>query len=416
MTTGAPEPTPEPTPEPPGLRGDARPRTPGWVPWAVTPLVVLLLGGALDAVDLVAPEVSGGSAARYVPPDGHRSVTIDAGGVQTVTEHTRSIGIEGIFAAPSTIARNVLGSLGEAEVREAQWWRASAVTDRGERGADLFRLSNDGVSQVASWGGPIGFVFEPAIVLLPPGVQPGDTWSSIGSALPGGVLTYSAEFAALRADGPFTDQDGLEIPLTGGCIGVESTVRIENVDEGISTTRAESTVWCPGRGAVWSSGTIDDQPAGRAEVRPGALEPLGRPSPPAARFGALLDPLSRLLPERTLPIAITDPFFGTSDVTGQYPVAPSATADGRLVVANDRGDDVQVLALGRAQARLEWFGHPGGTVVAVGTAGDLVVATTSRRQVVVYDASGRRLWTWATDELVIAAPVAVSAGGSGAAD
>jgi len=60
-------------------------------------------------------------------------------------------------------------------------------------------------------------------------------------------------------------------------------------------------------------------------------------------------------------------------------VAPAATADGRLVVVNDRGDDVQVLALGRAQARLAWFGHPGGTVVAVGTAGELVVATTARR-------------------------------------
>lgn len=416
MTTGAPEPSPAPPPETPGPRSGSRTRAPRWLPWLVTPLVVLLLGTALDAVDLVAPEVSGGSAARFVPPDGQRSVMIDAQGVQSVTEHTRSIGIEGIFAAPSTVAASVLGALGEDEVRAAQWWRSSTVTDRGERGADLFRLSSEGIAQVASWGGPIGFVFEPAIVLLPPEVQPGDTWSSTGSALPGGVLTYSAEFAALRADGPFTDGDGREIPLTGGCIGVESTVRIENVDEGISTTLVESTVWCPGRGAVWSSGTVDDQPAGRAEVRPGALEPLGRPAPAAATFGALLDPASRLLPGRTLPIAITDPFFGASDVTGQYPVVPAATVDGRLVVVNDRGDDVQVLALGRAQARLEWFGHPGGTVVAVGTAGDLVVATTSKRQVVAYDATGRRLWNWAADELVIAAPVAVTAGGSEAAD
>jgi outer membrane protein assembly factor BamB len=421
VTIGAPESSPEPSPAPPpappGADDAVRARTPGWVPWVVTPLVVLMLGAALDAVDLVAPEVSGGAAARFVPPDGQRSVATDAAGIQIVTEHTRSIGIEGIFAAPSTIAASVLGSLGETEVREAQWWRASTVNDRGERGADLFRLSSDGVTQVASWGGPIGFVFEPAIVLLPPEVQPGDTWSSTGSALPGGVLVYTAEFAALRADGPFTDFDeGREIPLTGGCIGVESTVRIEDVDGGLSTTLEESTVWCPGRGAVWSSGTIDDRPAGRAELRPGALAPLGGPATVAASFGALLDPSSRLLPGRTLPIAITDPFFGASDVTGQYPVAPAATADGRLVVVNDRGDDVQVLDLGRAQARLAWFGHPGGTVVAVGTAGDLVVATTARRQVVAYDATGRRLWNWAADELVLAAPVAVPTGDSGADD
>ena len=406
VTIGTPESAPEPLAQliyipPAGPR-----RTPAWLPWVVTPLLVLMLGSALDAVDMVAPDVAGGTAARYVPPEGQRTVTVDGEGTQIVTEQTRSIGIEGAFAAPSTIAATILGSLGETELREAQWWRASRVNERGERGSDLFLLSAEGVTQVATWGGEIGFVFDPAIVLLPAEVRPGDTWSSRGDALPGGLLTYTADFTALRADGPFTDFEGREIPLTGGCLGIESNVIIENVGEGISTTLAESTVWCPGRGSVWSSGTVDGQPTGSAEVRPGALAAEPPTAAPVETWSEAVDKTSALLLGQDLALMIADPFFGSSDVTGQYPVAPSATVDGRLVTVNERGDDVQVWNLDTASAVLSWFGHPGGTVVSVATVGDLVIATTSRRQVVAYDSIGRRLWSWAADELVISPAIA----------
>lgn len=407
VTTGAAEPTaphsefaPRTSGEPPTRR-----RT-SWLAWVAIPLVVLTLGSALDAVDQGVPEVAGGTSSRYVPPDGHRSVTVDAAGVQSVSESSRTIGIEAVLAAPGFVAATLFDALGADEVAQAQWWRSTSVSDNGQRGAELNRLTNEGIEQVASWGGPLGFVFDPPIRLLPAEVQPGDEWNSSGDALPGGVLTYTATFAALRADGPFTDLDGREIPLTGGCLGVESLIVIDNADASFSTTIDESTVWCPGRGPVWSSGTINNQPSGRFEVRPVAVPFVVADDRPPLGFTDSLTPSSRLLPGRVLPLQTSDPFFGESEASGQFGVPPTATTDGRLVTVNDQGDDVQVWNLDRMTASLSWVGHPGGTVVAIGTVGDLVVATTANRRVVAYDPQGRRVWSWGSDELVIAPPVA----------
>lgn len=409
MTSGAPEPAPASTGAPSPVT-TVRARTPNWVPWVVTPLVVVLVGTSLDLVDVSTPWPEGGSSARFVPPEGQRTVSQSADGIETVTEHSRSVGIEGVLASPTTVAASLLGSMGDSELRRAQWWRASRVSDQGARSTDLFRLSAAGVAQVATWGGDIGFVFVPEIVLLPAEVRPGDTWSVAGDALPGGVLTYTAQFAALEATGPFTDAEGRTVPLTGGCIGVEGTVRIESVDDGLSTTLVESTVWCPGRGAVWSSGTVDDQPTGQAELRPGPLSALSAPGGPIARWSEATTAQMRLRPATTLPLTISDPFFGAADAGGQYPRPSTATPDGRLVAINDRGDDVQVWRLEEATAVLDWFGHPGGTIIAVSAVDDLVIATTSRREVVAYDAIGRRLWSWIADELVLARPVADATG------
>lgn len=404
MTTGTPEPQPDPLPAAPVADAPGRAGTRGWVPWVVTPLVVLLLGSSLDLVDQVAPDPLGGTSARFVPPEGHRSVSVASDGVETVTEHSRSIGVEGAFAAPTVVSATVLDMLGETAVRQAQWWRATRVSAAGERFTDLHRLSTEGILQSAGWGGELGFVFEPELLLLPADAQPGDSWRSSGSALADGALTYTAESTAFEAAGPYGDVAGVEIPLTGGCLGVDSTVRIASAEQDFATVLVESTIWCPGRGAVWSSGSVDDAPIGQAEVRPSALDSVA--ASPAAITG-WADAAARaadLGAGRTLTLTTTDPFFGDSTVNGQFAAVPVATPDGRLVTANERGDDVQVWRLDGASAVLDWLGHPGGAIITVGSVGDLVVATTAQRRVVAYDTIGRRLWSWAADELVLAAP------------
>lgn len=370
----------------------------------MTPLVALLLSASLDAVDLVAPDALGGASARFVPSEGQRTVMVAADGVETVTEHTRSLGVEGAFAAPLTVTSALLERLGDETLRRAQWWKASRVSSMGERFTDLYRLSDAGIGQVASWGGPVGFVFEPELLVLPASVQPGDTWSDSGTALAGEVLTYTATSTARAAKGPFTDVEGREIPLTGGCIGVETTLRLESPADGFSTELVEAVVWCPGRGPVWSSGTLDGQAVGQAEVRPAALQAADAVSATVAAWPDVVTSTSRLGDGQPLELAIVDPFFGPSEASGQFWVAPTSTVDGRLVTANDRGDDVQVWSLGDGVATLDWAGHPGGTIVAVAAVGDLVLATTSQRQVVAYDSTGRRLWSWPADELVLIAP------------
>ena len=374
------------------------------MPWVVTTLVVLLLGVSLDAVDLVAPDPLGGTAARFLPSEGQRTVAVSSDGVETVTEHSRSVGIEGAFAAPSAITLAVLSALDETELLQAQWWRATRVSDAGDRVTDLYRASPEGIAQIASWGGPLGFVFEPELMVLPATVKPGDTWNGDGSALGDGLLTYTATSTALLAVGPYTDVEGREIPLTGGCLGVDSTVRIENPDDGSVTDLVESTLWCPGRGVVWSTGTVDDQPFFVTEVRLRAMRASADALPAATAWSDAAESAADLFSGGTLPLTISDAFFGESDAHAQFSVPPASTRDGRLITANDRGDDIQVWRLENGAARLDWAGHPGGVVVAVGAVDDLVIATTAQRKVVAYDAIGRRLWSWAADELVIASP------------
>ena len=51
--------------------------------------------------------------------------------------------------------------------------------------------------------------------------------------------------------------------------------------------------------------------------------------------------------------------------------------------------------------------HPGGTVLSLTVFGDVLVVTTSRRQVVAYSASGVRLWQHDLDEVAFRGPVRV---------
>lgn len=109
-----------------------------------------------------------------MPSEGQRTVTVGSDGVETVTEHSRSVGIEGAFAAPSAITLAVLSALGENELRQAQWWSATRVSDAGDRVTDLYRASPEGIAQIASRGGPLGFVFEPELMVLPATIKPGN--------------------------------------------------------------------------------------------------------------------------------------------------------------------------------------------------------------------------------------------------
>jgi outer membrane protein assembly factor BamB len=79
-------------------------------------------------------------------------------------------------------------------------------------------------------------------------------------------------------------------------------------------------------------------------------------------------------------------------------------ASGLVVAANQTGDDITALRQKDGVLLREWIGHPGGEVISLGTADDVVIATTSHRRVVAYSSAGQRLWTMATPELVLAQP------------
>lgn len=385
-----------------------------WLSGILTPLVVLAVAVGLDAVDQVAPDPLAGTAARYVPPDGHRTVLRDAAGELVVVEHARSVGVEEILTAPPSVAAAVLDRRGEQQVRTAQWWRVARIDSAGTRTVDLYRLAPEGIVQVAAWGGSIGFVFEPELLVLPAEAVAGDRWSASGSALGDGVLAYELTAAAFSATGPFTDAQGDTVPLTGGCLGVDSSVVLSAPADALRTDLVESTVWCPGRGPVWSSGTVDAEPVGQAEVRPASLAALARDLPDAEEWAESAPQAMALRAPRALSLVAADPFFGESPLGVQVSLPPLLLADGRIVAINDRGDDVHWWRRAGAELVLDASAHPGGVIVSSAVVGDLVIVSTAQRAVVAYDGLGRRVWQWRGPELVLAPAVGVPGrGGSG---
>jgi outer membrane protein assembly factor BamB len=55
-----------------------------------------------------------------------------------------------------------------------------------------------------------------------------------------------------------------------------------------------------------------------------------------------------------------------------------------------------------------WRAHPGGTVLSLGAFGNVIIATTSNRQMVAYSDVGVRLWQLALDDLAPTSPVRIS--------
>ncbi len=355
---------------------------------------------ALVIADVPSPPEQGGTAARYVPGDGHRSLITTGDGTITVTEHTRRFGIDGAFDAPVSVASAMLEQWGDLGVREAQFWRASRTEESGARTTDLYRLSDLGITQVATWGGDVGLIFIPELVVMPPNASPGDSWTAQGDALPGGGLTYAASASVVPITGALLDYDGVEISQRGGCIGVQFSLVLTNSADGATTTLDEGTAWCAGRGQVWSTGTINGEGIGIAELPIAPLEPRGEYDTPVIELPRGDRGLSVA---REVDLQISDGFLGPQLSVGRY-VLPARAAGTDLVLVDDQGDSLQRWALEETGAVLRWSGRPGGTIVAAASVGNLTVATTDRRQVAAYDAVGRRIWSSTTDELVIGAP------------
>ena len=104
-----------------------------------------------------------------------------------------------------------------------------------------------------------------------------------------------------------------------------------------------------------------------------------------------------------------DPRFGSGDMGGApAPIEPVVTNSGLVVRALAASNDLVAFTPKTRQAWVSvWRAHPGGSLVTLNVFGDVVVATTSDRQMVAYDAGGARLWTLQLDELATTGPVRV---------
>ncbi|MFC0681646.1 PQQ-binding-like beta-propeller repeat protein [Lysobacter korlensis] len=379
-------------------------------PAVVLPLLLAVLAGSLFVVDRSAPALAGGDAARFVPPDGHAARYQDADGTVDAVENARLIGVEGLFTAPDAVASAVLGSLGEAGVTGAQLWRETLTTADGSQYSDLYLLDDSGISEVAAWGGPVGFTFEPALLLMPAGAAAGDEWSSSGSAFGDGVLTYRAEYRASEPPASMETAAGGRLKIAQDCLQVDGSLLVEEPESGPLLESTGTSIWCPGEGRVLTTGEQNGEPVTSAVTDPSApLAPAAPAADPAAPEDAPAVQPGDVTP---LDAVAVDPFFGESVKQGAVTIPPAHSDAGLVLVANDRGDDLHAWRLGPSRATLEWAAHPGGVIVGVAAVGDLVLAATSERAVHAYDALGRRLWTWRGDELALAPPRSASTAGS----
>ncbi|WP_210481766.1 PQQ-binding-like beta-propeller repeat protein [Naasia sp. SYSU D00948] len=386
----------------------ARPRR-RLLPAIVVPALLVALTGSLLALDLPTAGEPGGAAARFVPSDGESTrYRMQDGSVRAV-DHSRVVGVQGALTGPDVVSSAVIGALGDEGVRSAHFWREITTADEGQYN-DLYVLGEDGLRQIASWGGVVGFTFEPGLLLLPSDAAPGAEWSSSGSALGDGALTFESEFRAVAADEQLTGAEGERFDPPDGCLQVEGTLTLEQPGVGPLLTSTDTSVWCPGEGRLFSVGEQNGERIGSVAVResapfpPPAEESEGTAEEPEdAEDGRSSGP--GLL--ETLDAVVVDQFFGESIRQGNIVTPPARTPGGLIVTPNEHGDDLLAWRLDDDRAVLAWSAHPGGSIATVSAVGELVVAATEDRAVRAYDERGRRVWSWEGDDLALARAAAL---------
>lgn len=373
-------------------------------------LAVAATGVSIAAADHGAPHVLGGSAARYVPADGHVEWVLDQDSTLRMTESARSIGYGQLLLLPVSAGASVLGGMSDHEAHTAQLWRESSTTlsntDSGAgdgmvQTSDLHRLSAEGLGLLASSGGSVGFAYSPALLELPASVAPGSTWSSKGDALPNGLMTYTANYtAAVPSDSELVAASGLGGKALASCLQTAGESVYKDDTGTILIEITETDLWCEGRGRVAIVATVN----GTRVVQGPPASPPRQSAPPS-----VVVPVQWSSPDiwavREMELGYADAFFGEQKLAVALANSPVRTASGLIVAANQTGDDITALRQKGGALERKWVGHPGGEVIGLGTADGVVIATTSYRQVVAYSSAGRRLWTIDTPELVLAQPV-----------
>ncbi|HEU4849316.1 MAG TPA: PQQ-binding-like beta-propeller repeat protein [Terrimesophilobacter sp.] len=364
--------------------------------------VVLVTGVSIAIADNQTTEVLGGAAAKYVPADGHLGWVLDNLGTLRMSESARTIGFNNILQLPLSAGAAVIEDLGD-DARIAQLWRESASTvSEGEliQTTELHRLSEEGLTLLAGHGGSVGFAYSPALLELPADVAPGSAWTSAGDALPGGILTYTADFTASEpTNSELIAASRLDPADLARCLQADGRSVYRDSTGAPVLEITESDLWCEGLGRVAIAGTVNGEPIvqGPPAEEPTAVEAGSSAAPPD--WDATGD-WQAMEAETRYP----DAFFGEQQLAVSLANAPQRTDSGLIVAADQNADDVVALRLDSGVLRRQWFAHPGGEIIALATAGDATLVTTSRRRVIAYSDAGQRLWAMDTPELVFAPP------------
>jgi outer membrane protein assembly factor BamB len=388
----------DPTWDPPGQpprtpRSDPRPR---WLPMLVVIMVTVLVAGGLLAAERVGAASGRSTATVYLPPDGQarfeqRDTTI---GSQTTTskhliESAQQSGALVLGGLDWTLGSAVIGVVGMKHLDRMRFWRTTG-TEIGNLGSSqqhvrVYRVDG-AVELIAESDGGGADVYSPALVELPAQVSAGDSWSSEGKV---GSRHYRSNFGASAAE--------------PGCLEVRGTV-VESTTSGQSgTTREVTKTWCEGRGVALEESVRGDVTTRVESISPPAADPTLRT---ADEEWSWSDPARWR--RRDFDLLSADASLGSGPMAGAPgQVPPVLTASG-LIIRPTSGDDL-VATTPKTVDRWTslWRMHPGDTILTVAAFGDVVVATTSRRDLVGYSDAGVRLWSLSLDDVAFRAPVRV---------
>ncbi len=371
-------------------------RPPRWWP----PLVVfVVVGGLIAALGLVsssAARPTAVAAAAFLPVDGTAAyervdTTRETTTTSTtqVTESARLSGVTGVLSTHTTFGIQVFAPYYD-DVDTLQVWR-TITTPLGRPGTGQTTRAyrtNDDITLLGESRPDGARIYQPGLIELPRDVAAGRSWTSSGSA--GHAQTYVARLQS-AADDP-------------GCLRVTGDVAYTGLDGRLAQTVALERLWCTGRGIVESATSLAP-----VTVR---TSPIAAPTPSGVITAA---PLVRWsAPERwahrELQVVSVDPTLGKETMNGSAKaLTPVATTSGPVVQATSSSNDlIGLQPLSSREWHPVWRAHVPGTILTLAGFGDVVVVTTSARQVLAYSSTGVRMWAAMLGELAPAPPVRLS--------
>jgi outer membrane protein assembly factor BamB len=366
-----------------------------WRPLVVYALVAALVAGAafLASAVGVAARVT---AARYLPSDGAVSYeqTDTTRELKTVvglsvTESARLAGVAGLLSTDSAFATKMLD---EAYAdRDIQILRTTttAINDPAATAQTIrFYRVNTGVELMGVSTPSEGYVYSPALVLLPADVRAGSQWSGAGSA--GDTFDYRSE---LRAEAS-----------SSGCLSVTGEVRYLSKEGQLGRVVTLSQTWCGRQGIVAESQSFADVRTTTSRIDP------PEPSIQSTTNVPIVWSAPQRWTTRSMSTISINPTFGEGPMAGSPSAVTPVRTESELVIQATigRGDLVATTPKTPTEWTSIWRTHPGGTVLSLSAFGNVIIATTSNRQMVAYSDIGVRLWQLALDDLAPTSPVRIS--------
>jgi outer membrane protein assembly factor BamB len=379
-----------PAPEPP--------QRSWWRPLIVFGLVAALVAGAAFVASSVGVAARATAATRYLPSDGAVSYerTDTTRELKTtvglaVTESARLSGVAGLLSTDSTFATKMLDeAFADRDTIQILRTTTTAINDPAATAQTIrFYRVNTGVELMGVSTPSEGYVYSPALMLLPADVRVGSQWSGAGSA--SDTLDYRSE---LHAEAGST-----------GCLNVTGEVRYLSKEGRLGRVVTIGQTWCQREGVVAESQSF-------ADVR----TITSRIDPPEPTIQTTTNtPIRWSAPQRWTTKSMTtisiNPTFGQGPMVGSpSAITPPVRTESGLVIRATLGPGDLVATTPKTLTEWTsiWRTHPGGTVLSLSAFGNVIIATTSNRQMVAYSDVGVRLWQLSLDDLAPTPPARIS--------